>query len=81
MDDKSISLCGRVADTLLGERLNGIQEVSGSIPLISTKTWNLRISGLFLYFRSRFFFGQSKNAGSRVALCVLNQYSYSFDNL
>ena len=49
MDDKSISLCGRVADTLLGERLNGIQEVSGSIPLISTKTWNLRISGLFLY--------------------------------
>ena len=50
MDDKSISLCGRVADTLLGERLNGIQEVSGSIPLISTKTWNLRISGLFLYF-------------------------------
>ena len=33
----------------LGERLNGIQEVSGSIPLISTKTWNLRISGLFLY--------------------------------
>mgnify|MGYP006922305925 CR=1 FL=1 len=38
MDDKSISLCGRVADTLLGERLNGIQEVSGSIPLISTKT-------------------------------------------
>ena len=37
MDDKSISLCGRVADTLLGERLNGIQEVSGSIPLISTK--------------------------------------------
>ena len=55
MDDKSISLCGRVADTLLGERLNGIQEVSGSIPLISTKTWNLRISGLFLYFLVKVF--------------------------
>ena len=32
----------------LGERLNGIQEVSGSIPLISTKKLrNLRISELF----------------------------------
>ena len=27
--------CGGIAQ--LGERLNGIQEVSGSIPLISTK--------------------------------------------
>ena len=37
----------------LGERLNGIQEVSGSIPLISTtfKFRNLLISELFsLYF-------------------------------
>ena len=42
----------------LGERLNGIQEVSGSIPLISTKGYlrysdeksrNLRISGFFLF--------------------------------
>ena len=31
----------------LGERLNGIQEVSGSIPLISTKT-NRKV-GLFRY--------------------------------
>ena len=32
-----------------GERLNGIQEVSGSIPLISTKNLrNLRISEVFL---------------------------------
>ena len=32
----------------LGERLNGIQEVSGSIPLISTKSpENQRFSGLF----------------------------------
>ena len=31
-----------------GERLNGIQEVSGSIPLISTKNLrNLRISKVF----------------------------------
>ena len=35
----------------LGERLNGIQEVSGSIPLISTKKLrNLRISELFSLF-------------------------------
>ena len=34
-----------------GERLNGIQEVSGSIPLISTKKLrNLRISELFSLF-------------------------------
>ena len=33
----------------LGERLNGIQEVSGSIPLISTKKSRIRKnSGLFL---------------------------------
>ena len=33
----------------LGERLNGIQEVSGSNPLISTKeSRNRKISGLFL---------------------------------
>ena len=32
----------------LGERLNGIQEVSGSIPLISTKeSRNRKVSGLF----------------------------------
>ena len=34
-----------------GERLNGIQEVSGSIPLISTKKLrNLRVSELFSLF-------------------------------
>ena len=34
----------------LGERLNGIQEVSGSIPLISTKTnHEVNPCGLFLY--------------------------------
>ena len=36
----------------LGERLNGIQEVSGSIPLISTKenhTVNRLVCGVFLY--------------------------------
>ena len=33
-----------------GERLNGIQEVSGSIPLISTKTnHEVNPCGLFLY--------------------------------
>ena len=35
----------------LVERLNGIQEVSGSIPLISTKSREIySISRLFLYF-------------------------------
>ena len=35
----------------LGERLNGIQEVSGSIPLISTKSREIySISRFFLYF-------------------------------
>ena len=29
-----------------GERLNGIQEVSGSIPLISTKTTNRKVKNL-----------------------------------
>ena len=31
----------------LGERLNGIQEVSGSIPLISTKRPATQVAGLF----------------------------------
>ncbi len=33
--EKTISRCGGIAQ--LGERLHGMQEVSGSIPLISTK--------------------------------------------
>ena len=38
----------------LGERLNGIQEVSGSIPLISTKNLrNLRISEVFLILQHK----------------------------
>ena len=35
-DRKMISRCGGIAQ--LGERLHGMQEVSGSIPLISTKS-------------------------------------------
>ena len=37
----------------LGERLNGIQEVSGSIPLISTnkKPWKPCVSKAFLFLR------------------------------
>ena len=34
----------------LGERLNGIQEVSGSIPLISTKTPRTQGFSVFFYF-------------------------------
>ena len=41
---------GGVLLRYLGERLNGIQEVSGSIPLISTKsTENTTFSVLFLF--------------------------------
>ena len=40
----------------LGERLNGIQEVSGSIPLISTKDVKsletTQFQGFFLLFRA-----------------------------
>ena len=35
----------------LGERLNGIQEVSGSIPLISTKKESSEKDGSFLFVR------------------------------
>ena len=39
----------------LGERLNGIQEVSGSIPLISTKRLEiLRFQASFFVFRNNF---------------------------
>ena len=39
--EKSESVFGGIAQ--LGERLNGIQEVSGSIPLISTKGYAKRL--------------------------------------
>ena len=47
--------CGRIQTfggiAQLGERLNGIQEVSGSIPLISTKKDLMQIaSGLFNFY-------------------------------
>ena len=52
--------CGGVAH--LGERLNGIQEVRGSIPLISTKLqkkhkMSIRVSDAHFYFASRPFAG------------------------
>ena len=34
---------------VLGERLNGIQEVRGSIPLISTRKKHLRPAGAFVH--------------------------------
>src|SRR5699024_4067014 len=42
---KSKTKYGGIAQ--LGERLNGIQEVSGSIPLISTKRPATQVAGLF----------------------------------
>ena len=54
MNMKHLKAIGGIAQ--LGERLNGIQEVSGSIPLISTtgKSRNRLISGLFLCFSHLF---------------------------
>ena len=43
----TISSDGGIAQ--LGERLNGIQEVSGSIPLISTKTKHRCYTSVFLF--------------------------------
>ena len=41
-----------------GERLNGIQEVSGSIPLISTKNHRFHLESMvFLYFSACFVLG------------------------
>ena len=37
----------------LGERLHGMQEVSGSIPLISTKILDQKVRDLFLYEKAR----------------------------
>ena len=54
----------------LGERLNGIQEVSGSIPLISTKSREIYlISRLFLYFlRKKLLWSCSR----RIQACLLD---------
>ena len=38
----------------LGERLHGMQEVSGSIPLSSTKIQTLAFARVFLYLSLRF---------------------------
>ena len=48
--DKIHLACGGIAQ--LGERLNGIQEVSGSIPLISTTKRDIR-SDVSFHFKSR----------------------------
>ena len=55
----------------LGERLNGIQEVSGSIPLISTKNTRFRKkSGVFLTFLAFLFKGVNKGVNrSFVTYC------------
>ena len=54
----------------LGERLNGIQEVVGSIPIISTKfkTLKLKVSfKVFLYGKSTFLLGNLSLIHSFVA--------------
>ena len=51
-DSQTRQIFGGIAQ--LGERLNGIQEVSGSIPLISTKKKDMTVGHVFLFgFRSR----------------------------
>ena len=52
----------------LGERLNGIQEVSGSIPLISTKQKNLE-NTMF----SRFFFFHKRHKAKGISRLRPNQ--------
>ncbi len=57
MDD---SILGGIILRVLGERLNGIQEVSGSIPLISTiKNSEVNCLGVFYYLYSTFSFAAS----------------------
>ena len=60
-----MGLSGGIAQ--LGERLNGIQEVSGSIPLISTKKLELRfIIARFGNKTSNFYFHQFPVAGQHI---------------
>ncbi len=44
----------------LGERLNGIQEVSGSIPLISTISWKVKKKKLVLETKRAFFISKGQ---------------------
>ena len=46
----------------LGERLNGIQEVSGSIPLISTISWEVKMKKLVLETKRVFSFPRVRSA-------------------
>ena len=49
-----IKSCGGIAQ--LGERLNGIQEVTGSIPVISTKSLDDESHrGFFVFYIDNFF--------------------------
>ena len=52
MADRAIISLASGGIAQLGERLNGIQEVSGSIPLISTieSPETVRVSGLFVFW-------------------------------
>ena len=56
----------------LGERLNGIQEVSGSIPLISTKTHYERLD---FFGDQAFLFPQKMNIGMMLAASTAVQAS------
>ena len=48
----------------LGERLNGIQEVVGSIPIISTKFTSLAVARLFYLLLSKLLFISTDTQGS-----------------
>ena len=57
----------------LGERLNGIQEVSGSIPLISTKCALRHKKNLeIIWFQGFFFFKSGKIAVFAICACALD---------
>ena len=64
----------------LGERLNGIQEVSGSIPLISTKLGSLGTESLEIYrFQGLFVFVASKKVAGKS--CDLAFYLTTIDSI
>ena len=61
----------------LGERLNGIQEVSGSIPLISTIRWCAEYSFLLDLPLGRFFCYVGANRGPLAFLIIAAKGGYA----
>ena len=58
----------------LGERLNGIQEVSGSIPLISTISWEVKRKSSFWKRNELFSFPRSRSAYQNAILLLARAF-------